>query len=126
MDYRYAGSASYPRFDEELYKVAQVFGGVKTEHLKEHEQKQKDEPFGYWFGTVSSDMSENDKFAFPEETNKTLIKWFNHIYDDTFTYEETKEIWEEIKKHKEIKEISRQIWEELEITVENNEGWYIY
>lgn len=35
MDYQYAGSSSYPRFDRELCLVAEVFGGEKTEHLKE-------------------------------------------------------------------------------------------
>ena len=35
MDYRWAGSASYPRFDRELCAVAEVFGGIKAEHLKE-------------------------------------------------------------------------------------------
>ena len=34
MSYEYAGSASYPRFDEEVCAVAAVFGGVKTEELK--------------------------------------------------------------------------------------------
>ena len=29
MDYQYAGSASYPRFDRELCLVAEVFGGIK-------------------------------------------------------------------------------------------------
>lgn len=32
MDCVFAGSASYPCFDEELCAVAAVFGGQKTEH----------------------------------------------------------------------------------------------
>ena len=35
MDFQYAGSASYPRFDKEVCAVAEIFGGEKTEHLKE-------------------------------------------------------------------------------------------
>ena len=46
MDYQYAGSASYPRFDRELCSVAEVFGGVKTEHLKEREETENERPFG--------------------------------------------------------------------------------
>lgn len=125
MDYQYAGSASYPRFDRELCSVAKVFGGIKTEHLKEREETENERPFGYWFGFYSSDDCDLPKFIFPKETNKVLIKWFNKIYDD-FSEEETKIVWENISTHPEIQEISRQIWSELEELVKNNEGWAIY
>lgn len=97
MDYSYAGSASYPRFNEELCAVAEIFGGVKV-------------------GAV---------FDFPIGTNETLVKWFNNIYGD-FTCEETKAVWELVSEHPEIKEISHQIWRELEAVVEFGEAWYIY
>ena len=125
MDYSYAGSASYPRFDRELCAVAEVFGGIKTEHLKEREATENERPLGYWFGFLSSDDSNKIKFVFPEGTNETLIRWFNNIYGEDFTVEETKTVWEHISKHTEIYEISHQIWHELETLTENNEAWYI-
>ena len=100
MDYSWAGSASYPRFDRELCAVSEVFGGIKTEHLKNRENTENERPFGYWFGFLSSDDANEKKFIFPEETNETLVKWFNDIYGD-FNSEETKAIWEEISKHPE-------------------------
>ena len=39
--------------------------------------------------------------------------------------EETKIIWKHISEHPEIKEISSQIWSELEELVECDEGWHI-
>ncbi len=125
MDYSWAGSASYPRFDRELCAVAEIFGGIKTEHLKNRENTENERPFGYWFGFLSSDDTNKKKFIFPEETNETLVKWFNDIYGD-FDSEETKAIWEEISKHPEIKEISSQIWYELEMLTQFNESWHIY
>lgn len=35
MDYKYSGSASYGRFDKELCAVAETFGAVKTDNLKQ-------------------------------------------------------------------------------------------
>ena len=124
MDYQYAGSASYPRFDRELCSVVEVFGGIKTEHLKEREETENERPFGYWFGFLSSDSSDLPKFAFPEDTNEVLVKWFNNVYDE-FSEEETKIVWEHISTHPEIKEISIQLWRELEQLAECNEGWRI-
>ena len=125
MDFSYAGSASYPRFDRELCAVAEVFGGIKTEHLIERETTENERPFGYWFGFLSSDDSDKPKFVFPKETNETLVKWFNNIYE-YFTISETKTIWELVSQHSEIKEISSQIWTELEECVEYETGWEIY
>lgn len=125
MDYNYAGSASYPRFDDELCAVAKVLGGVQTEHLKQRKATENERVLGYWFGFLSSDDSNNKKFYFPQGTNEVIIRWFNNIYE-TFTPYETKIIWETISKHPQIKEISRQIWYELEKLVEFNEGWEIF
>ena len=124
MDYQWAGGASYPRFDRELCAVAEVFGGIKTEHLKQRAATENERPFGYWFGFLSSDGSDKTKFVFPEGTNETLIKWFNNIYG-FFTAEETKIVWEHVSKHPEIEEFSRQIWCELKTCVEHNEVWHI-
>ena len=96
MDYKFAGSASYPRFNEELREVAKIFGGTKP-----------------------------DKFIFPDGTNEILVKWFNDIYGD-FTVEETKIVWEHISQHPEIKDISNQIWHELEFLTNIDEEWNIW
>lgn len=124
MDYKWSGSSSYPRFDREICAVAEVFGGMKTEYLKERMATECERPCGYWFGFLSSDCSDIDKFAFPQGTNETLIKWFNHIYD-YFTPEETETIWEQISRHPEIEEISWQIWHELQTLSELGYGWHI-
>ena len=126
MDYQYAGSASYPRFDRELCEVAKVFGGIETAHLKERRETESERPLGYWFGFLSSDDSKEQKFSFPEGTNDILVKWFNDIYSESFTPEETKIVWKNISKHPEIEEISNQIWYELEALCEDNEAWELY
>ena len=100
MDYQYAGSASYPRFSEEICSVAKVFGGKRNN-------------------------SNEPKYVFPEGTNEVLIKWFNNLYGD-FNEEETKIVWEYISAHPEIQEISNQLWTELEMLVAVDECWYIY
>lgn len=126
MDYQYAGSASYPRFDRELCEVAKIFGGIETAHLKERIKTESERPFGFWFGFLSSDNSEAPKFVFPEGTDKTLIKWFNNVYNRDFTVEETKTIWENISRHPEIKNISSQIWDELKTLYEKNDFWEVF
>ena len=125
MDYRWAGSASYPRFDRELCAVAEVFGGIKTEHLKNREATEHERPLGYWFGFLSSDGSNEPKFVFPEGTNEILVKWFNNPYGEDFTEEETAIIWEQISAHPEIEEISYQIWHEFDMLTQTNESWWI-
>ena len=74
---------------------------------------------------MSSDNSNEAKFVFPNGTNEVLVKWFNNIYG-YFTSKETKIIWECIKTHPEINEISYQIWHELKTLVNLNEAWYIF
>ena len=125
MDYKYAGSASYPRFDRELCSVAAIFGGVKTEHLKERERTENERPLGYWFGFLSSDCSDEPKFVFPEGTSEVLVKWFNDPYNDAFTEEHTRVVWDHISKYPEIQEISCQIWNELDMLVQSNDSWHI-
>jgi len=125
MDYQYAGSASYPRFDEEICSVAEIFGGIKTEHLKERKRTENERPCLYWLGFLSSDRSAMPKFIFPEGTNEILIRWFNNPYKE-LTEEETKIVWEQISAHHEIENISRQLWSELKTLTEYDEGWSIY
>lgn len=125
MDYQYMGSASYPRFDKELCEVAAVFEGVKTEYLKEREESIDEKTLAYWFGFLSSDNSKEPKFLFPEDTNETLVKWFNNVYE-ILSPREVKIVWDCVSQHPEIKEISSQIWGELEACAECNDCWYIF
>lgn len=125
MDYRYAGSASYPRFDSELTAIAKLFGGELTEDLKEKINTEPKTIYDYWFGTLSSMEPDDKKFIFPENTNPVLVKWFNNPYD-YFSFKETKIIWDNIKPYAEkIKALSEQIFEELECCVECLQGWHI-
>ena len=116
MDYKYSGSASYGRFDKELCAVAEIFGAVKTDNLKTRETdvarfNSKHNMFYHVFGTYSILKADELKFLFPKDTNKTLVKWFQNVYGK-FTVEETKEIFEQMRKHPDIEIISQQIWNE--------------
>lgn len=124
MDYQYMGSSSYSRFDRELCDVVEILGGRKTEYLKNKKEKEIDGSLDYWFGFYSSDGTQNEKFVFPENTNKTLVRWANNIYND-FTPEETEEIWDIVKEYPAIERISLQLFRELETLVELGEGWHI-
>lgn len=124
MDYRYAGSASYPRYEEEIVKVAAVFGGVETKEIQEQHEKCLKEPLGYWFGYMFPTKGDVEKFAFPEGTNEIVAKWLNHPYDD-LPAEEVAIVWEEVQKHPEIEGISYQIWYELRHLNMYHEMWYI-
>lgn len=117
MDYQYAGSASYPRFEKELCEVAAVFGGMLTEELKKKKEETIPNSLQYWFGVISSESPETEKFVFPKNTNEVLVKWFNNIYG-TFSEYETATIWKIVSQHPEIQEISSQIWNELKSLAE--------
>lgn len=108
IDYRFSGSASYPRFDREMEAIAKIFGGERP---------------------ILKDGQTNlipREYSFPENINPTIKKWLNYPYNDDFSSEDTREIWEEISKHPEIREISDQIWDELETLVGIGWEWYIY
>lgn len=126
MDYKYAGSASYPRFDREIKQIVEIFGGVESKELIKRKETENERPLGYWFGYASSAPDNMEKYIFPNDTNEVLIKWFNHIYDK-FSIDDTKIIYDELWKHKnEIENISGQIIYEFEALMENNEGWEIW
>ena len=132
MDYKYAGSASYSRFDNELEEIAKLFGGRLTDELmnaKENFYKNYCDKDGnpidlnYFFG-YSFDIA--NKYAFPEKTDPVIVKWFNNPYSEHFTVDDTKTILEEINKyHDEVEKISSQILHELEQCVRYEEAWWI-
>ena len=127
MDYQYAGSASYPRFDAELKNVAKIFGGIPTKEFEEYaEEAPTIVPLNvkYWFG--SSDMTGN-RFLFPEGTDEKLIEWFNDPYTE-LTAEDTKRVGQFILAHPEIQNDdihASQIYYEFKMLIQCNEGWSI-
>lgn len=125
MSYEYAGSASYPRFDEEVCAVAAVFGGVKTKELEKRQESMRKDTFDYWFGHYISGNENEERFAFSEDANEVVAKWLNNIYEPR-TAAETKEIWDNVRVNYEIKDISSQIWNELKERYLRDEGWEIY
>lgn len=54
------------------------------------------------------------------------MTWIQEPYYEYFTPRQTREIWYAVRRHPEIKEISWQIWNELEKCVEFEDGWYIH
>lgn len=80
MNYEYAGSANYPRFDREICSVVEIFGGTKTEHLKEREMTENERPFGYWFGFMSSDDSDAPKLRF--SGGRYEVYFCNYCFSD--------------------------------------------
>lgn len=123
MDYKYAGSASYPRFDEEVKKVVEILGGKETAELKARKENEGQTFMGHWFGYASAADGKMEKYIFPRETNPLLVRWFNNIYAE-YTAEETKKIFELLSPHKDaIMEVCSQMYCELEDLVEYEEGW---
>ncbi len=124
MDYRYAGSASYPRFNKEMEKVAKLFGAIDSKELKENKEKYKD---GInWVDHMFGKEHDVDiRYVFPKDTPEVLVKFFNHPYDD-LTVEETKEVHDLLEpKREQIEEIANQIMYELDDLVLYEESWSI-
>lgn len=71
MDYRYAGSASYPRFEEELAAAAALLGCRKTDAAEFLKAEADARPLGIWFGFMHG-LSPDDKiFAVPGSSSRT-------------------------------------------------------
>ena len=120
MYYSYAGSSSYSRFDEEITKVAEVLGAkLKPEYQKlfdnVHRSIKENPDVFYAFGTlnVSAKDRQSEKYEFPEGFDPIVKNWLNHPYNEQ-TVSDTIHIWEVIREYPKIKEVSHQIWYELE------------
>ncbi|MDT3387946.1 MAG: hypothetical protein LIR46_09340 [Bacteroidota bacterium] len=114
MSYVYAGSASYPRFNDELRRIVELFGGKVIS--EQQEPKSMSEFF----------MAGPLKYEMPEGTPEAFVKFVNDPYR-YHSFEDTKAIVEFMApKWKEAEAISWQITEELRSCVENEEGWEIY
>ncbi len=124
MDYQHAGSASYPRFNDEIEKIARLFGAIDSKELEKNKEKYKDgiNWVDHMFG---KEHDVDTKYIFPKDTPEILIKFFNHPYDD-LTVEETKEVYDLFEpKREQIEEISDQIIYELDSLVEFEDSWHI-
>lgn len=123
MGYQFNGSASYPRFNEELTKIVALFGGTVTKTLKEEQSKVTEGSVDWWFGRPMSEL--NEKFIFKDEVPESFKKWANDPYGN-FTFEETEEIFNLLQTKKlEVCEISNQMYHEFELLMEFNCEWSI-
>lgn len=132
MDYRYAGSASYSRFDEEITKVAEILGGKLKPHYRELmdsvKKAESENPKRFFiFGTLNaSKKSRNsEKYDFPAGFDKVVADWLNHPYKEQ-TIDDTLHIWDIIKYYPRIDEVAHQIWYEMKMLVQSKQNWYIY
>lgn len=114
MDYIYAGSASYPRFNDEVKGIVELFGGKMVTNRKPQEECNIIEYF----------MEKPLKYSFPDGTNKIFMKWANDPFE-SLTEKETKELINFMKpKWEEARKISDQIIYELEC-LDDDSGWCI-
>ena len=126
MDYQYAGSASYPRFDKEILDIVQqVFGGAKSTALQQTEDEVSK---GSWvtkmFGTMSS-MKGEDKYIFPDNIPEHVAYFFNHLYD-RFNPEFMEDVYSFIEPRlTNMEEISNQFVCELQMVHECGADWHL-
>lgn len=124
MSYQYAGSASYPRFENEIRLVANALGCAETDRIPELEGQAAAKPLGRWFGAMYGAGTEKPMFQVPDGLPPAVGKWLNSPYAG-LTPAETESVWNEIKKHARIQAFSPQIWSELEWLARWHEGWDI-
>lgn len=124
MGYRHAGSASYPRFEDELRLVAAALGCRETERLGELRKASEEKPFGYWFGCMYGDDAHRAKFDVPDGLPEAVARWLNDPYGRR-TPEETREIWSAVSARPGIEKLSPQMWSELRYLAGRGEGWEI-
>ena len=115
MAYKYGSSASYPRFNNEVKQIVELFGGWMITNRKPKEQCTMVEYF----------MEEPLKYHFLKNTPFVFKKWANDPFGE-FTVKETKKIYDFLKtKWRKVKEISPQIADEFKCCVEYNDYWEI-
>lgn len=102
MDFCWSGSASYGRFLKEMGEIAKIFGAQVRETTEGAQY-----------------------YVYYEPIPEVVVGWLDCPYD-YFPPQRTKAIWEAVRQHPEIEEISWQIWNELEKCVEFESGWYIH
>lgn len=125
MDYQFAGSASYDRFDREIIALAQAFGGKLNPDFQRRMSDIQSKVF-YPFGTinVSEEDRQADKLVFPDGFDKIIAHWLNHPFDEV-SAADTKHIYSILNVHPWVGSISYQICTELQQCCENECGWNI-
>ena len=131
VDYTYAGSASYTRFDEEITAVAEILGGRLNsyysgllEAVDKYKLSNPNTFFPFGILNVTSKDRASDKYEFLSNFDPIVSDWLNHPYKIQ-SVEDTKHIWNIISKYPDIEFVSHQIWYELKNLVIHNHGWFI-
>lgn len=122
VDFKWSGSASYPRYYEEVQKIAtQCFGAVLNEQFVKDEQKVEKSLLNpeYMFGSVHE---RDDKFTFPEGTPEEVVKFCQKPVGKFY---DAKKLWEAFQVHPEIEEISDDIWNEVKTCALYNESYHV-
>ena len=126
MDYQFAGSSSYEKFDKEIIAIAERFGGkLNLEFQKRINNLQPGHFYIFGITNVSEEDRKADKFVFPDKFDRILAHWLNHPYD-ILSVKDTKHIWRILQRNAWMRSISPQIYSEMYQCVENNCGWYIF
>lgn len=123
VDFQWSGSASYPRYYEEVEAIAtKCFGAVLNAQFVEDEKKVEKSLISptYMFGKVHE---RDDKFTFPEGTPEEVVKFCQKPVDEFY---DAKKLWEAFQQHPEIEEISHQIWEEVKCCAEYRESYHVW
>ena len=118
----FGGSASYPRYYDEIQQIAtQCFGAVLNPQFVQDEQKVQKSLLNpeYMFGTVHE---RSDKFTFPEGTPEEVVKLCQKPVDEFY---DAKKLWEAFQKHPEIEEISDDIWNAVRNCAEYGELYHV-
>lgn len=118
VDFKWGGSASYPRYYKEVEEIAtKCFGAKLTEQFVKDESKVTKSLLNptYMFGEVNE---RDDKFIFPEGTPDIIVRFCKKPVEEPY---DAKALWEEFSKHPEIQEISDQIWDEVKTCAKYDE-----
>ena len=116
VDFFFSGSASYPRYYEEVEKIAvQCFGATLSNKFIKDEKKVEKSVLNpeYMFGSVHD---RHDKFIFPKETPKIIVEFCREPVGKSYN---STELWEIFQQHPEIENISHQIWDEVKYSAED-------
>ena len=118
VDFKWGGSASYPRYYEEVQEIAtKCFGAKLNEQFVKDEAKVVKSLLNtsYMFGEVHE---RDDKFIFPEGTPDVIVRFCQKPVVECY---DARAMWDAFSKHPEIKEISDQIWDEVKTCAEYGE-----
>lgn len=124
MDFRYASSASYPRFDSMIRRIATAFGAVEKPESEEYKNKVEG-TLDWWFGTFDRDSKH--KFIWPDGTSPTIRDFVEDPYASNDwpedIYEELKSKFPDGDESYDGEDNIRQIMYELECCIEFGSLW---